>query len=338
LPSRKLILRSGYGLLEEGGTLPDRRPIDQVSTEELERILAIRKRKERAQRLRRLAVQGRVAPVDPFAQAPEPDGNVPAFDTRGRPTGRYRAIEVGGEEELREERPRHGLAWGWLLNKALLIVEIVALGGIILIALNLLTLRSELNQSASQALATPTAAPKPLIDVVVLPSGHRPPTVPGGDAAPNPDEIPEHLRSRVQAITPQPIPTQGPEQPTRIVVKSIGVDAPIVQGDSWEQLKKGVGHHLGTANPGERGNMVLSAHNDVYGEIFRYLEKVEPKDEILVYSGSRLFRYVVTQRRIIEPTEVGVMYPTSDPTATLITCYPYLVDNKRVVVIAELQP
>jgi sortase A len=199
-------------------------------------------------------------------------------------------------------------------------------------------LRSELNRSTTQTLATPTAAPKPLIDLVVLPSGHRPPTVPGGDAAPNPDEIPEHLRSLVQAITPQPIPTQGPEQPTRIVIKSIGVDAPIVQGDTWEQLKKGVAHHLGTANPGERGNMVLSAHNDVYGEIFRYLEKVEPKDEILVYSGSRVFRYVASQKRIIEPTEVSVMYPTSDPTITLITCHPYLVDNKRIVVIAELQP
>jgi len=177
-----------------------------------------------------------------------------------------------------------------------------------------------------------------LIDVVVLPGGHRPPSEAGGSAAPNLDEIPEHLRGLVQAVTPQPLPTQGPEQPTRIVVRSIGVDAPVVQGDGWEQLKKGVGHHLGTANPGERGNMVLSAHNDVFGEIFRHLEKVELKDEILVYSGSRVFRYVVTQKRVIEPTEVSVMYPTSDPTTTLITCYPYLVDNKRLVVIAELQP
>jgi len=122
------------------------------------------------------------------------------------------------------------------------------------------------------------------------------------------------------------------------VIKSIGVDAPIVQGDDWEQLKKGVGHHLGTANPGERGNMVLSAHNDIYGEIFRNLERVEPNDEILVYSGNRLFRYVAVQKRIIEPTEVSVMYPTRDPTTTLITCHPYLVDNKRLVVIAELRP
>ena len=312
--------------------MPDRRPIDQVSTEELERILAIRKRQERAKRLRRLAVQGRIASVDPLAA--EPGDVIPTFDAKGR----YRSVEVIGDQEpTTDVRPRRGIAWGWVFNKLLLIVELVALGGLIyILASSFLSLR-ELNQAVNEVRVTPTPTPKPLIDVVVLPSGHRPPSTPGV-AEPNPDEIPAHLRSLVQAVTPRPLPTPGPEQPTRMVIKSISVDAPVVQGDDWEQLKKGVGHHLGTANPGERGNMVLSAHNDVFGEIFRHLDQVELKDEILVYSGSRVFRYVVTQKRVIEPTEVSVMYPTSDPTATLITCYPYLVDNKRIVVIAELQP
>ena len=319
--------------------MSDRRPVDQISTEELERILAIRKRKERAQRLRRLAVQGRIATIDPLApplpSAPEA-GDVPQITAS---SGRYRSVELGAEEEPRqEERPRRGIAWGWVFNKLLLIVEIATLTGLIAVVVIWFSSVRELNQSAKAVLATPTLPPKPLIDVVVLPSGHLPPKVPGGEALPNLEEIPEHLRGLVQAITPQPIPTQGPGQPSRIVIKSIGVDAPIVQGDDWEQLKKGVAHHLGTANPGERVNMVLSAHNDVYGEIFRNLDKVEPKDEILVYSGNSVFRYVAVQTRIIEPTEVGVMYPTRDPTTTLITCYPYLVDNKRVVVIAELQP
>jgi len=318
--------------------MPDRRPVDQIPTEELERILAIRKRQERAQRLRRLAVQGRVAPSEPSTLAPAADELPSLRETAGRPTGRYRSMEVGGEQEPPEEKPgRRGIAWGWVFNKFLLIVELVALGGLVYILLSSFLSLRELNQAVNQARVTPTPTPKPLIDVVVLPSGHRPPSGPGA-AEPNPEEIPAHLRGLVQAVTPQPLPTQGPEQPTRIVVKSIGVDAPVVQGDGWEQLKKGVGHHLGTANPGERGNMVLSAHNDVFGEIFRRLEQVELKDEILVYSGSRVFRYVVTQKRVIEPTEVSVMYPTSDPTTTLITCYPYLVDNKRLVVIAELQP
>jgi len=288
---------------------PDRRSIDDLSNEEIERVLAERKRQEQARRLRRLAGQGRVLTVE-------------ARDAH--------------ERQDSAPRPKRGLAWGWVLNKALLLFELLVVSGLILLMLTGFVTRRDLNLAAYQTFATPTFTPKPLIDVV-LPDGHRPPSA-EGEAQPNPDEIPEHLRALVQAITPQPIPTRGPEQPTRIVIRSINVDAPVVEGDDWEQLKKGVGHHLRTANPGERGNMVLSGHDDVYGEVFRYLHKVELGDEILVYSGSHVFRYVATQKRIIEPTEVSVMYPTREPTLTLITCYPYLVDNLRIIVIAELRP
>jgi sortase A len=109
-----------------------------------------------------------------------------------------------------------------------------------------------------------------------------------------------------------------------------------VQGDDWETLKLGVGHHLGSANPGERGNMVLSAHNDIYGEIFRYLPDMELEDEIIVHTLTRTYRYVVKARRIIAPTQVEVMDPTREPVVTLISCYPYLIDTQRIVVIGEL--
>jgi sortase A len=46
---------------------------------------------------------------------------------------------------------------------------------------------------------------------------------------------------------------------------------------------------------------------------------------------------VVTGSQIVPPNQVDVMNPTSDPTATLITCHPYRVDNKRYVVFAKLQ-
>ena len=32
----------------------------------------------------------------------------------------------------------------------------------------------------------------------------------------------------------------------------------------------------------------------------------------------------------------SVMAPTERPTLTLVSCYPYLVDNQRIVVFAEL--
>jgi sortase A len=66
------------------------------------------------------------------------------------------------------------------------------------------------------------------------------------------------------------------------------------------------------------------------------LEDLEVGDEYFIYAGNEEFRYVVTERRIIEPTEVDVMLPTTKPVATLQTCYPYMVDTHRLVVISEL--
>jgi sortase A len=98
-----------------------------------------------------------------------------------------------------------------------------------------------------------------------------------------------------------------------------------------------VGQHIGTANPGEKGNVVLSAHNDIFGEIFRELDRLETGDEVVVYTNQRSYTYIVSQSRIVEPTMVEVMESTSQPTVTLISCYPYLVDNQRIVVTARLQ-
>src|SRR5512136_3047899 len=160
--------------------MPDRRPVDQVSTEELERILAIRKRQERAQRLRRLAVQGRIAPVDPLAPPAREPGDAPA--SAGQSSGRYRSVDLDQEPED-QGPPRRGLAWGWLFNKFLLVVELAAVAGLIVVGVIWFFSVRETNESVKAVLATPTLPPKPLIDVVVLPSGHRPPTSPGGEAA-----------------------------------------------------------------------------------------------------------------------------------------------------------
>jgi len=193
-----------------------------------------------------------------------------------------------------------------------------------------------LNQEVASALEQPTLTPTALITAVVLPSGHTPPTSEGG-ARPNEAEIPEHLRPLVQSLANIPVPTQGPEQAVRIQIPEIRIDAPIVQGDGWEQLKKGVGQHVGTVNPGEDGNLVLSAHNDIFGEIFRDLDQLKPGDQIIIFTSQRSYSYVVIDTQVVEPTAVEVMGPTSKPTVTLISCYPYLVDNQRIVVSARLQ-
>jgi len=171
---------------------------------------------------------------------------------------------------------------------------------------------------------------------VVLPSGHTPPDAPGG-VQPNTAEIPEHLRPLVQNLASLPVPTASPQQAVRLQVPAIKVDHPVVQGDGWEQLKKGIGQHIGTPNPGQKGNIVLSAHNDVFGQIFQDLDRLKPGDSVILFTNQRTYTYLVRQTQIVEPTQVEVMAPTSEAVVTLISCYPYRVDNKRIVVTAALQ-
>ncbi|MBI3360137.1 MAG: class D sortase [Chloroflexi bacterium] len=292
--------------------MKDRRSVDDLSIEELERVLAIKKREARLKKIQRYRASGRAAGGSP--ELADPRG------LRG---------EEAGEESL--SRPRRKL---W--DNLLLAVEIAAVAGLAFVLISGLDVLKNLNQEVAQAITQPTLTPTPLIEAVVLPSGHTPPTSPGG-AQPNDAEIPEHLRALVQSFPPVVIPTPGPQQATRVVIAAIGVDAPVVQGDTWEQLKKGIAQHIGTADPGKNGNAVFSAHNDIFGEIFRDLERLKIGDEIVVYTASQQYTYVVADKRIVQPTEVGVMASTRNATVTLISCYPYLVDNMRVVIIGQLK-
>jgi sortase A len=323
--------------------MKDRRPVDELSIEELEEILRVRKREARLERLRRLGKEAGTGNFDPLAPEPvEPRSHSLPTDYRRfqdeGSTAQYRAyaLDESAPEEEVTRQPRR-IRWDWLRDKSLLLIELVVLLGLALVLISLLATLREINEESSQAQEAqlPTLTPTPLIQVVMLPGGHTPPDSPGGPA---PAEVPAHLRDRVSAITPLPLPTPGPEQAIRIQIPAIAVDAPVVEGDDWESLKQGAGHHVGSSNPGENGNCVISAHNDIFGQIFRDLPDLDLGDEIFVYTASQVFRYVATQKRIIEPTEVDVMYPTSSPVMTLISCYPYGIDTHRVVVVGELQP
>jgi sortase A len=230
------------------------------------------------------------------------------------------------------DRPSHP-RW---LDRALSFMEILAMVGLMGIVLNGVFALKTLNSEVAESFQQPPSLPTPIIRAVVLPEGHTPPNGPNG-AQPNEAEIPEHLRLLAQSLANLPIPTPASYQAIRIQISAINVDAPVVQGDGWEQLKKGVAQHLGTPNPGENGNIVLSGHNDIFGEVFRYLDRLQPGDTIILFTSRRQYTYVITGTKIVEPTAVEVMDPTPNATVTLISCHPYLVDNHRIVVSAVLQ-
>jgi sortase A len=300
--------------------VPKKASAEELSVEELRRLLVEKRRKMRQDQLEHFRRTGRVVTLASDVPAPSLEdlhsGSIPEDDE--------------STHKSADRRKR-------ILDSLLLAVEILGVIGLVFVLYNGLKIIRNLNRESAQVLEQPTLTPTAVIIAVVLPSGHTPPNSPGG-TKPNEAEIPEHLRPLVQSLANVPIPTPGPEQTTRIQIPALGVDAPIVQGDGWEQLKKGVGQHVGSANPGEKNNIVLTAHNDVFGEIFRSLDKLKNGDEVILYTNQRSYTYVVNGSTIVEPTRVEVMAPTNQAIVTLISCYPYMVDNKRIVVTAQLQP
>ena len=297
--------------------MPRRKAPEDMSVEELRRLLIEKRRGARRERLEHFKRTGRVVDVAPDALAE----STPEVDT----------LEDNGDQAPSPVSTRRRL-----MDRVLLVVEVLAVMGLFGVLISGFGILRDLNEEVAAALVQETLTPTPLVMAVVLPSGHTPPDA-QGNTRPNLEEIPAHLQPMVQSLASLPIPTAAPNQAIRIQIPAIEIDAPVVQGDGWEQLKKGVGQNRGSANPGQNGNVVLSAHNDVYGELFRFLDKLQPGDQVVLYTQQRQYTYVVDRTAIVEPTAVEVMAPTENPTVTLISCYPYLINKQRIVVFARLQ-
>ncbi len=123
---------------------------------------------------------------------------------------------------------------------------------------------------------------------------------------------------------------------TRLDIPKIQMDAIVVEGASRHELSEGPGHMKETAQPGETGNAVITAHRDTF---FRHIYELTKGDQIQVRRRGRTFTYEVTGKRIVMPEDISVIKPTNNPQLTLITCYPtYYIGPapKRLVVFSKL--
>ncbi|HSX02485.1 MAG TPA: class D sortase [Candidatus Saccharimonadia bacterium] len=153
------------------------------------------------------------------------------------------------------------------------------------------------------------------------------------------------------AATPSASPAAAssviPADPT-ITIPKINVHAPVVYEPSVAEanvqtaLQSGIDHYGNTPAPGQGGNAVFFGHssNDWwepgnYKFVFVLLDKLAPGDRFSIDYQSVRYTYEVTGSRIVVPTDLSVLTPTSEPTVTLITCTPPGTSFKRLVVTAK---
>jgi len=141
-------------------------------------------------------------------------------------------------------------------------------------------------------------------------------------------------------------------QESRLIIPKINVDVPVtydVGTDNASQMAamaNGLAHFPipgANSHPGEVGNTVIAGHssNDLfdggdYKFIFAQLEKLSVGDTIYANYNSKRYTYVVTRTEVVRPTEVNkLVYPTTKPVITLITCTPLGTSLNRLLVTAD---
>ncbi len=236
---------------------------------------------------------------------------------------------------------------------------------------------TRVSDNANTKPATPVAsnagsAPTPAAEGTPAPAGSDPATaVAEAPAAPTdePDPAPPTDRVLVDSL-PLPDLNTGTgglnfgaatpnEPPTQLMIPSVGIDSKVVpvgwdmipgkdgrDTAEWNVAEYAVGHHQGSANPGQVGNVVMSGHVDWKGEVFKNLIDVKRGDQVYVKTGDREFLYIIQGATIVKEDGPDVtdemrrenarfMDPTPDQTLTMITCYPYGIDDHRLIVIAK---
>ena len=119
-------------------------------------------------------------------------------------------------------------------------------------------------------------------------------------------------------------------------IPKIGLEVPVFNGTDAATLNRGVGRIAGTAQLDESGNIGIAGHRDTF---FRGLKDVRKGDAIELKTRNGVHRYVVDEIQIVTPENVGVLQRRSNPSVTLVTCYPFhFVGNapKRYIVMASL--
>lgn len=136
-----------------------------------------------------------------------------------------------------------------------------------------------------------------------------------------------------------------------LIIPKIGANSKVIPNvdpfDSAQYqraLTKGVAHAKGSSLPNHTGNSFIFSHSSAnffeaarYNSIFYLLNKMENGDDVIVVYQEKIFTYTVTEKKIVDAGEVWYLKgDSSEPTLTLMTCWPPGTTYKRLLVIARL--
>ena len=122
----------------------------------------------------------------------------------------------------------------------------------------------------------------------------------------------------------------------RILIPKINLDAPILEGTSQSNLRRGVGHFEDTGILD--GNVCLAAHNRGYKyNYFQEIKRLENGDVIEYKNNDNSKLYSVTWTGKIKETDLSYLEDTNENKITLITCAENMPEYRVCVQAYEIK-
>lgn len=135
--------------------------------------------------------------------------------------------------------------------------------------------------------------------------------------------------------------------PQRLVIPSLGVDAPIILPENSDEntlqtaLERGVAFWPGSSLLGEKGTIVILGHSSAYpwykgeyGSIFSLLNNLKEGDYIFIFSSRSKYGYRVIGKEINLPEDLNIEKQENEPVLYLLSCWPVKTNWKRIAVKA----
>ena len=143
--------------------------------------------------------------------------------------------------------------------------------------------------------------------------------------------------SLIPAATRVPSPVNGTVV-AEIQIPAIGVDQYVVEGTTESDLSKGPGHYIGTAMPGQAGNVAIAGHRTTNGAPFNGLGRLVRGDRIVLTTvfGQNLTYVVAGTPQAVSPHDVSVLNYFGDNRITLTTCNPEFSSSQRLIAVGML--
>lgn len=146
------------------------------------------------------------------------------------------------------------------------------------------------------------------------------------------------------AVTLTGLPeTQNKPAPkdNRLVIPSIGVNMPILEGPDEKVLDRGgIWHIPNTSDPSKGSNTVLSGHRWQYlppsSRTLYLLDKVTVGEPVIVYWRGQEFDYRISRTAVVDPSHTEILNGTANPQLTIFTCTPLFSTKQRLVLYGDL--